>query len=93
MCAGLSVVHLAANVKRELASPGLGIFPRNAFTKPPENATLKDNYRLLEKAVRKDGLHRMQGYNNKRRKLFVRIVAWVLVVLMVATVLSVLVFR
>ncbi len=35
----------------------------------------------------------MQGYNNKRRKLFVRIVAWVLVVLMVATVFSVLVFR
>ncbi len=68
-------------------------FPATAFTKPSENATLKDNYRLLEKAVRKDGLHRMQGYNNKRRKLFVRIVAWVLVVLMVATVFSVLVFR
>ena len=68
-------------------------FPTTTFTKPPENATLKDNYRLLEKAVRKDGLHRMQGYNNKRRKLFVRIVAWVLVVLMVATVFSVLVFR
>ena len=35
----------------------------------------------------------MKGYNDKGRKLFVRIVAWVMAVLMVATVFSVLVFR
>ncbi len=35
----------------------------------------------------------MNGYNDKRRKLFVRIVAAVLAVLMIATVFSVLLFR
>ncbi len=35
----------------------------------------------------------MKGYNDKRRKLFVRITAAVLAVLMVATVFSVLLFR
>ena len=35
----------------------------------------------------------MKGYNDKRRKLFVRITAVVLAVLMVATVFSVLLFR
>ena len=35
----------------------------------------------------------MKGYNDKRRKLFVRITAAVLAVLMVATGFSVLLFR
>ncbi len=35
----------------------------------------------------------MKGYNDKRRKLFVRITAAVLAVLMVATVFSALIFR
>ena len=35
----------------------------------------------------------MKGYNDKRRKLFIRITAAVLAVLMVATVFSVLLFR
>ena len=35
----------------------------------------------------------MKGYNDKRRKLFIRITATVLAVLMVATVFSVLLFR
>lgn len=35
----------------------------------------------------------MKGYNDKRRKLFVRITAAVLAVMMVATVFSALIFR
>lgn len=35
----------------------------------------------------------MKGYNDKRRKLFIRITATALAVLMVATVFSVLLFR
>ena len=35
----------------------------------------------------------MKGYNDKRRKLFNRITATVLAVMMVATVFSVLIFR
>ncbi len=35
----------------------------------------------------------MKGYNDKHRRLFVRIVAWVLAILMIATVFSVLIFR
>lgn len=35
----------------------------------------------------------MKGYNDKQRKLFIRITATVLAVLMVATVFSVLIFR
>ena len=35
----------------------------------------------------------MKGYNDKRRKLFFRITATVLAVMMVATVFSVLLFR
>ena len=35
----------------------------------------------------------MNGYNDKRRKLFIRITATVLAVMMVATVFSVLIFR
>lgn len=35
----------------------------------------------------------MKGYNDKRRKPFIRITATVLAVLMVATVFSVLLFR
>lgn len=35
----------------------------------------------------------MKGYNDKRRKLFVRITAMILAVLMVATVFSALIFR
>lgn len=35
----------------------------------------------------------MKGYNDKRRKLFLRITATVLAVMMVATVFSVLIFR
>ncbi|CCX37340.1 unknown [Clostridium sp. CAG:1013] len=42
---------------------------------------------------RKKGGNTMKGYNDKRRKWFVRVTAWVLVVLMVATVFSVLIFR
>jgi hypothetical protein len=42
---------------------------------------------------RKKGGNTMKGYNDKGRKLFVRVTAWVLVVLMVATVFSVLIFR
>ena len=42
---------------------------------------------------RRKGGNTMKGYNDKGRKLFVRITAWVLAVLMVATVFSVLIFR
>ena len=35
----------------------------------------------------------MKGYNDKRRKLFVRVTAGVLAVLMIATVFSALIFR
>ena len=35
----------------------------------------------------------MKGYNDKRRKLFIRITSTVLAVMMVATVFSVLLFR
>ena len=35
----------------------------------------------------------MKGYNDKRRKLFIRITATVLAVMIVATVFSVLIFR
>lgn len=35
----------------------------------------------------------MKGYNDKRRKLFIRITATVLALMMVATVFSVLIFR
>lgn len=35
----------------------------------------------------------MNGYNDKRRKLFVRVVAIVLAAMMVLTALSVLIFR
>lgn len=42
---------------------------------------------------RRKGENTMKGYNDKGRKLFVRITAWVLAVLMVATVFSVLIFR
>lgn len=44
-------------------------------------------------AGREKGGNAMKGYNDKRRRLFVRITASVLAVLMVATVFSVLLFR
>lgn len=42
---------------------------------------------------RQEGRDRMKGYNDRGRRLFVRVTAVVLAVLMVATVFSVLLFR
>ena len=63
------------------------------FTNPAENGKIISNYRLLDETGRKGWRITMKGYNDKRRKLFIRITATVLAVLMVATVFSVLLFR
>ena len=47
----------------------------------------------MDETGRKGWRITMKGYNDKRRKLFIRITATVLAVLMVATVFSVLFFR
>ena len=47
----------------------------------------------MDETGRKGWRITMKGYNDKRRKLFIRITATVLAVMIVATVFSVLIFR
>ncbi len=47
----------------------------------------------MQEILRKGGIRTLKGYNDKRRKLFVRVVAWALALLMAGSVLSALIFR
>lgn len=75
------LVRRRKNVKRCLQN-GEEMIEYGVISSSPQGALIRERMTV-----------RMNGYNDKRRKLFVRVTAGVLAVLMIATVFSALIFR